>query len=346
MNVREAFRDQAVSCDALGSPLTARLCRLCADRLDTGAVADAVLGWPGEPSSKNDSVALRLMGGLHALVLTGADPGLAAAYAGAGDLSDDLLWAAIAPALDRHAAHLLHWLQSAPQTNEVRRSAVLIAAGHWLTARFGLPLVLSELGASAGLNLLWDRWRLETPAGALGPAEAPVVLSPGWHGHAPVIAPPVVADRAGVDLNPLDAVADRLRLLSYIWADQADRLVRTRGALDVAAALRPPVTRADAVDWLDGRLATPLPGRLHLVYHTVAWQYFPAAGQARGAALLADHGACATPDAPLARLGMEADDTGQRGAGLFLDLWPSGERIVLGRVDFHGRWVDWQAPPP
>lgn len=346
MNVREAFRDQAVSCDALGSPLTARLCRLCADRLGTGAVADAVLGWPGEPSSKGDSVALRLMGGLHALVQTGADPGLAAAYAGAADLSDDHLWSAAAPALDRHAGHLLHWLQSAPQTNEVRRSAALIAAGHWLTARFGLPLVLSELGASAGLNLLWDHWQLETPAGVLGPAGAPVVLAPDWHGAPPVVAPPVVADRAGVDLNPLDPVADRLRLLSYIWADQADRLSRTRAALDVAAALRPPVTRADAVDWLAGRLASPMPGRLHLVCHTIAWQYFPAAAQTRGEALLAAHGARATPDAPLARLGMEADSSGQRGAGLFIDLWPSGQRIVLGRVDFHGRWIDWQAPPP
>lgn len=345
--VRAAFLGQADSCAGLGSPLTARLCRLCAERLGPeGAVGAAVLGWAGEPSSSGDSVPLRLMGGLHALVLGGADPVLAEAYAAAASLPDGHLWAVVSGALDRHPAHLLHWLQSAPQTNEVRRSAVLIAAGHWLAARFGLPLVLSELGASAGLNLLWDRWRLETPAGPLGPAGAPVVLAPEWRGAPPTAAVPEVAERAGADLNPLDPVADRLRLLSYIWADQSDRLARTRAALDVAAANRPPVARADAVDWLAERLATPRPGQLHLVCHTIAWQYFPAAAQARGEALLARHGARATPQAPLARLGMEADASGLPGAAMVLDLWPGALRIPLGRVDFHGRWIGWQAPAP
>lgn len=346
MTPQDAFRDQAVSCDGLGSPLTARLCRLCADRLEHGRVAELVLGWDGDASSRGDSVPLRLMGALHALVLTGADPALADAYGAAAGLSDDHLWRVVAAALERHQDHVVHWLHSAPQTNEVRRSAALIAAGHWLTARFGLPLVLSELGASAGLNLLWDRWRLDGPAGMLGPVDGPVVLTPDWRGAVPVCAPPQVVGRAGVDLNPLDPVADRLRLLSYVWADQADRLERTRAALDVAARDRPPIQRGDAVDWLAERLALPVPGRVHLVAHTIAWQYFPAAAQARGEALLAEHGARATPEAPLARLGMEADGSGQPGAGLTLDLWPSGQRITLGRVDFHGRWIDWQAPPP
>ena len=54
----------------------------------------------------------------------------------------------------RHEPFLLASLDSAPQTNEVRRSAVLIEAGHWLTARCGLPLMQSDMGASAGLNLV------------------------------------------------------------------------------------------------------------------------------------------------------------------------------------------------
>jgi hypothetical protein len=344
--IRASFRQQAEACAALGSPLTARLCRLCADRLDKGAVADRVLRWPGNPDGKADALALRLMGGLHALVLTGADPALAAAYAAAADLSDDHLWPVVAQAMDSHAGHLLHWLDSPPQTNEVRRSAVLIAAGHWLAARFGLPLVLSELGASAGLNLLWDRWRLDGVGQGLGPADAPVILSPDWRGSAPVVCAPQVIDRAGVDLSPLHPVRDRLRLMSYIWADQPDRLARTRAALDVAAADPPPLTQADAVDWLEQRLAQPQPGALHLVFHTVAWQYFPAATQARGEAVLAAAGARATAQAPLARLAMEADSSGLPGAALTLDLWPDGRRIALGRVDFHGRWVEWQAPPP
>ena len=345
-DVRQSFRDQAEACQALGSPLTARLCRLCADRLDRGAVAGRVLGWTGDPGGKADALALRLMGGLHALVLTGADPALADAYAGAGRLADDHLWRVVAEALELHAEPLLRWLDSPPQTNEVRRSAVLIAAGHWLAARHGLPLVLSELGASAGLNLMWDRWRLEAAAQGFGPADAPVVLTPEWRGAVPLVCTPRVIARAGVDLSPLHPVRDRLRLLSYIWADQPERLARTRAALDLAAADPPPVVQGDAVDWLAGRLVAPQPGALHLVFHTVAWQYFPAATQARGEALLAAAGARATAQAPLARLAMEADATGLPGAALTLDLWPDGRSIALGRVDFHGRWVEWQAPAP
>lgn len=135
----------------------ARLMAGLADRLLPGnPVADRVLGWTGDPSAGADSVPLRLAGGLHALVLSGVDPDLARAYA---NPAADPTTAALA-ALPRHADVLLDWLASAPQTNEVRRSAVLIAAAQWLTARFGLPIVQSELGASAGLNLLWDHYAL------------------------------------------------------------------------------------------------------------------------------------------------------------------------------------------
>ena len=109
--------------------------------------------------------------------------------------------------------------------------------------------------------------------------------------------------------------------------------------------MRPDLARADAVDWLEQRLAVPRPGQLHLVFHTVAWQYFPQAQQARGEALLAAAGAGATPDAPLARFGMEADGAGP-GAGLTLTLWPGGTPRPVGRFDFHGRWLDWQPPAP
>ena len=79
--VRQAFLDQAQYCDALGSPFTARVCRLFAQRLAPGgAVADTILNWSGDPSSKADSVPLRIAGCLHALVLEGRDAALAAAY--------------------------------------------------------------------------------------------------------------------------------------------------------------------------------------------------------------------------------------------------------------------------
>ncbi len=338
-SVRASFRDQAEHCAALGSELTARVLRLLADDPGEGAVADRVLDWPGDPSPRADALALRLAGGLHALVLSGDDPVLAAAY---GTGTESVLRPALALALQNHARHLSHWLDSPPQTNEVRRSAVLIAAGHWLARRFGLPMVLSELGASAGLNLIWDQHALELSGQVYGPAGAPVRLTPAWDGPPPPHCPPVVADRAGVDLNPLDPAADRLRILSYIWAGQDDRLARTRAAADLAAGFPGMVTRGDAVDWLATRLATPRPGHLHLVFHTIAWQYFPAAAQARGAALLAEAGARATPDAPLARLAMEAD-AAPGSAAVTLTVWPGGTPILMARAGFHGQHIHWLA---
>ena len=335
------MRRQAEACARLGSPFTARLLRLVADRLDPATPVSArVLGWPGDPLSTGDAVALRLAGGLHALVLSGADAALAQAYAQPDTTDDDTLWHAIAGALQHHDAHLQHWLDNPPQTNEPARSAVLIAAGHWLAARFGLPLELLELGASAGLNLRWDAYALEVEGQRLGPADAALTLRPDWTGPLPPMTPPRVVGRAGVDLNPLDPRRDRLRILSYVWADQQARLARMRAALDLAVAQPVEVSRADAADWLEARLQTPRPDTLRLVTHTVVWQYFPQDTDRRARAAIAQAGA----QAPLARLGMEQDHTGQPGAAIWLDLWP-GERVDLGRADFHGRWVDWQAPP-
>ncbi len=150
---------------------------------------------------------------------------------------------------------------------------------------------------------------------------------------------PTILDRRGTDLNPLDPVTDRLRLLAYIWADQDDRLARTRAALDLAAQRRPPVDCADAADWLETRLSPPTEGALHLVFHTVAWQYFPTTTRAKALAALETAG----QRDPVARLAMEADGATE-GAALTVTIWPRGETIPLGRVDFHGRWVTWSAP--
>nr|WP_283055202.1 DUF2332 family protein [Thetidibacter halocola] len=340
--MRGAFRDQAGHCAAMDSPFMDRLCRMLADRLQPGtALTDRLFGWPGDVGPKVDSLPLRLCGGLHALRLQGR-AGLAAVYPpNAAD--DETLWQAVDGALTTEAQFLNDWIDSPPQTNEVRRSAPLIALGHWLAARYGLPMVTSELGASGGLNLRWDAYALEIDGRRWGAADPALVLRPDWSGPLPPETRPHVVERRGVDLNPLDPARaeDRLRLMAYLWADQPARLDLTRAAI---AAAGDPVDRADAVDWLATR-AEPRPGHLHLVYSTVAWQYLPSAARDRGAAILAAAGARATPDAPLAWFGMEADSRTE-GAALTLRLWPGDLAFDMGRADFHGRWVRWAATIP
>lgn len=341
--IRDSFRAQADHCAALGSALTARILRLLADALAPGTpVADRILGWQGDPSPRADALALRLAGGLHALVLQGAPIALCSFYANPARYTDIEAMAVLLDALDQAPETLMHWLNSPPQTNEVRRSAALIACGHWLAARFDLPMVLSELGASAGLNLNWDHYALDIGE-TFGDPSSPLRLTPDWHGPLPPHAQPHISARAGVDLNPLDVARDSLRIRSYIWADQPHRMALTQTAITLASGLA--ITRADAVDWLETRLQTTLPGQLHLIFHTVAWQYFPHAAHIHGEALLQAAGARATDAAPLAHLSMESDGA-EPGAALVLRLWPGGHVIPMGRVDFHGRWVNWTAPNP
>lgn len=336
----EAFTLQAEHCANLDSPFLARLCTLLATRdWPAGHIRDRLFAWPGDPSNRADAVPLRLAGALHALKLQGDAP-LTAVYP-PHSADDDTLWQAVANALTRHASFIDTFVDSPPQTNEVRRAATVIAAAHWLHARHPLPFRVSELGASGGLNLMWDRFALALPDATLGPANPALTLRPDWTGPVPPRTAPQVIDRAGVDLNPIDPNDPQgaLRLQAYLWADQPHRLDLTRAAIAVAAA---PVARADAIDWLATRLPH-IPGRLHLIYHTIAWQYFPAAKQALGVAMIAAAGAAATADSPLAWFGVEADRNAAD-AALTLRLWPGDLTLDLGRADYHGRWLRWTRP--
>ncbi|MFD1796317.1 DUF2332 family protein [Paracoccus aurantiacus] len=338
-HIRAAFDDQAQSCRQLGSDLTARIVENLGNILsqDSGAVAAKVRGWHGDISSRGASVPLRLAGALHGLVLDGSAPDLAAAYA-RGEAPESLLQDAIAA----HQVRILDWLNFAPQTNEVGRSAALIAAAAFAVQQLdhSLPLALSELGASAGLNLNFPDYAIEVKGKRIGPAEAPLILRPDWSGSAPMATELTTTVRRGVDLAPLDR-SDPLRMRAYIWPDQPDRLARLDAAIAHATTHPPSVERGDAADWLD-HVPLAREGALSFVYHTIAFQYFPPETQRRVTARLSRAGAAASSTDPLAHFAMEADNR-PGGAALTLDLW-AGEhrRWHLGRADFHGRWIDWQ----
>lgn len=341
MSLPDALRDQAVHCAALGSPFMERALTVLADNWPTtGVIADKFAGFEGDIGPAGHSLPLRLMGGLHALVLTGQAADLKAVYP-PHVTDDETLAAALTTAISDHSAFLDAWTDSAPQTNEVRRSAAVIPAAHYIASNYDLPFMTSELGASAGLNLMFDHFAVEAAGLHLGAKTPALTLTPDWTGDVPEAVPFKLADRAGVDLNPLDAhtEADGLRLLAYLWPDQAERLTLTRAAINVLDA---PLHKGDAVDWLETRLGAQQDGQLHLIYHTIAWQYFPKAAQDKGTALIEAAGARATKTKPLAWLGLE-NDGAAKGAALTLRLWPGDLRIHLGRACFHGRWVNWAA---
>lgn len=342
--IRKAFSNQAAAGKTLGSPFTARLCTLASERLDRSTkVGERILNWEGDPGIRGDLVPARLTGALHALVIDGKDDALKAAYP-PNEVGDDRLWSQIARAFGEHETFILDRLKSAPQTNEVRRSSGLLAGFLVIANLFKKPLILSEFGASMGLNLNWDRYHYDLGGFLWGNPSSTVKFKPDWEGVHPPRADIRVIDRAGCDLNPLDpdSPEDRLRLLSYLWADQPDRVERTRAAIEIARTHRVRVERGDALAWLrDRRLETLTPGTAHVVYHSIAWQYLPPDARALGESIITEAGSRATTDAPLARLQMEADE-GSDGVTLSLQIWPTGERRELGRADPHGRWLRWK----
>jgi hypothetical protein len=211
--------------------------------------------------------------------------------------------------------------------------------------RTGLPLRVLEVGASAGLNLSWDRYAYRVGDRVVGPADAALVLAPEWRRTLPTIErhPDVVACR-GCDRAPIDLAAPGTaeRLIAYVWPDQTERVERLEAAIRVARVTRPQVDAADAADWLEHELAALTPGSATVVAHTIVWQYFSKETAARARRALTDAGARATTRQPLARLAFE-----QHGPDLppelALTLWPGGTKTVLAHAHPHGEWIDWRA---
>jgi hypothetical protein len=344
--VRDAFADQAQWCAKLGSPLTARLMEVMGPRLDRcTASGRKILDWQGQPNAHGDSVPLRLAGALHALVRRGRLPDLARRYPpNALPEPEDLAAAAFAALADADA-EIAEWLDHPPQTNEVGRSGILYPGMMVLAKETGLPLSLFEIGCSAGLNLIPDRYAYRlgrTDGGAQG---SPVALAPAWTGPAPDGVDPVIAARRGCDRSPLHVTdpAHHERLIAYIWPDQADRLARVEAAIGLARADPPAIDRADAADWVDEMIgAEPRPGMTRVLFHSIAFQYFPEAAQRRIAATMERAGRTATPDTPLAWLAFE--HYRKEAPRLTLRLWPGGGERELARGDAHVHTVNWLAP--
>jgi hypothetical protein len=333
-----SLRTQQKACAYLGSPLYAGLLERLSRDVESGGVGLRVLepfaDWPGD-----SAYVLRLMGAVNRLVLTGEAPELAPHFTPGGD--PEAAWQPFHALLDSRRDDLRSLTLERPvQTNEVGRSAALAPAILWLSG--GMPLRLLELGASAGLNLRWDAFRYED---LWGERDSPVHLVDRYDGAPPPFEPGrvEVVERRGCDALPVNPAGDegRLTLLSYVWPDQSERLELLRGALEVAAPIPAQVDRVPAGEWLAEMLGSPSPaGVMTVVYHSIFWQYLGEEERGRVSRVVAEAGARATSDTPLAWLRMEPESELTR---LDATLWPGGDSRLLARAGYHGRPVHWVA---
>jgi hypothetical protein len=346
--VIEHFVQQAYYCELYGSPFMARLLEALARDIEAGGpTAELVANWPRSP--RTDALAIRVAGALHAAVLSGRDPALAAEYPAAAPAWDiGRVWPLAREFLARERAWVAAFLGSAPQTNETRRTIAMLAGFLFLAARHDLEIELLEIGASAGMNLWWDRFAYRTASWSWGAGD--VVISTDWSGPPPPIDAALrIRSRAACDLNPIDIrnPAERLRLRAYIWADQTERLARFDAAAMLAVAHDVRVERADAAEWLEARLPQRSPDALTIVYHSVFYQYPRSETRQRIARAIERAGEDGA--APLAWLRLEPEAVlgGPRDSARFLvDVvtWPGGERRTLATTDGHGNFVGALSP--
>ena len=301
--------------------------------------------WTAGPPA-TDLVPLRLAGGLHALALSGRHPALTALYPPAAErLRRRRRWCRCCAACwSTRPGCCAAFLASAPQTNEVMRSAVLIGGYAAVAQATGLPLALREIGASAGLNLLWDRFHYRLGAQRWGDAASPVQIGSDWRGTPPLLPAAIaVADRRGNDLRaggparPAGGAAPARLRVARPGGTCGAAARRDRAGAAAAAAPWTPAMRPTGWSVSSPRRPTAWPP-CSCTRSSGSTCRRPRARASRRRSAAA--GARATRHAPLAWLRMEFYAAGAP-AELRLTLWPDGDERTLARAHPHGEWVEW-----
>ncbi|MEM6827419.1 MAG: DUF2332 domain-containing protein [Pseudomonadota bacterium] len=344
----EAVKWQADHAEKAGAACTARIIR----SLPKVRESDTELGrrmreWAG--LTLKDAMPLRVTGGLHHLALTGVDDRLVPAYS--GDLIDQAqIDAIVLDMVVKHDAALAPWLDGPPQTNEAGRSASIMAGLLWLAQRVVPRFELFELGASAGVNTMMDRYFYDLGGTREGSERSPMRIRPEWRGKgAPPVAPDdfAILSVRGCDVSPINLSdpAAALRLKSYVWPEAAARMGRIEAAIQLAGELAPDVVEKDAGEFVAEMLLRPqVDGTTRAMFHSIMWQYMPAATQDAITALFEEVGAKATRDRPLAWVSLETNPETFRHE-LHVRYWDgtqgAGEAHLLAFAHPHGEWVQW-----
>jgi hypothetical protein len=341
---------QRAAFEGLGTPFYAALAdELAADVADDGPIAHVLAPYAGAPFEA--AYVLRLLGGVHRMVLSGGAPELATHYPSTGGDGDArAAGGALRELLTTPHPEISDALTRPPQTNEVGRSVALASGLLVIAHELRLPLRIRELGSSGGLNLRPDAYWYEQDGQGWGDADSPVRFVDLWDdgGVPPFVPGAVIVDRRGCDRDPVDVATPdgALTLLSYVWPEPAARFTRIRDAIAIANNAPVPIDRADVADWLPAQLREPVPGTVLVVFHSVMWQYLEADTRAALLAALAEAGAAATAHTPLAWLRLEPNPESYAPAELRLTIWDGSREAptehFLATTSFHGGPISWR----
>jgi hypothetical protein len=302
---------------------------------------------------------LTLLAAVHYLILDGLEHPLAEVYAGRSDADPGPLFLELCRTHADQVTELL--ARRHIQTNDCGRSALVGPGLTWLASRMEGSPALVDVGASAGLTLLCDRYRLDYGThGATGPPDSPVEVRCRVAGGRPPIAArlPPLATRVGIDRDPVDLTRpdDARWLLACVWPDTG-RLQRTTASIHLARGDQPRVIRGDALAVLPAVLAGLADETPAVVLTTWSFSYFSLEQRRQFVELLAG----ASGRRLIAWLSADGagvvDDLAEEAGGdpehahsdvLGAVLFDRGTRHphLLAYVQAHGQWIDWRAPAP
>jgi hypothetical protein len=202
---------------------------------------------------------------------------------------------------------------------------------------------LVELGPSAGLNLVWDRYHYRYEAGEWGPEGAALRFEGEERRPIPgelLRVAPRIRGRVGIDLAPIDVTTEEgARLLRcFVWAGQTGRLERLDQAIAAVREDPPELLKGDFVELLPEVLAAQPRDGLTVVFQTATWGYIDEEERSRLRAGLDEAGR----SLPLAFVSTGKPRGEEHCWGLRLVYWPGGEREFAGHADFHGTWLQWE----
>jgi hypothetical protein len=264
---------------------------------------------------------LRLLGGLHYLVLAGR--------ASFDDLDS---------ALDEHGEFLSrHAAEQQVQTNEVQRSWGLLPA--FLSVSDGRPLDVLELGPSAGLNLVWDRYAYRYRTGSWGSSDLVLEADDRVPPPAALLErTPTVVRRRGIDRSPVDVTTEHgARVLeSFVWADQAERLERLRRAIEILRTDPPALVRGDYVELFGAVVADAMEDAQLIVFQTASTMYLAPEQLGRLAEAMEE----AAHERPFTYIGTNHGPD-NIGYALEMQRFPGGSAERVAIFDFHGEWLEW-----
>jgi hypothetical protein len=344
-DINHGIREQAKHVASNDAPITARIClaqlALLNSDTDTGR---RLASWPGRVLA--DALPLRVAGGLHHLHLTGTEGRLAAIYNGS-ITEQSAIDSIICDIVAQHDSAIVPWFDSPPQTNEAGRSASFMAGLKWLSGKIGPRFELNELGASAGINTMMDRYHYNLGGVIAGPSESPMQIKPEWRGSPPSDTPVEITAIYACDQQPIDLSDPQaaIRVKSYVWPENHDRLARMDAAILLASQQPPDIAAMDAADWVDMRLQVPQDvGVARVFNHSIVWQYIPEDRRQRIYDAIYAAGTKATADRPLAWMMLETNRATFRHE-LTVRYWngsgDDGVPHMLGEAQAHGAWIEW-----